>query len=201
MSSALRLVTMTRDAFLAWVPPNDRRYEFDGFSPLAMTGGTRNHARIVGNVQVALQNRLRGTRCEALGQDAGIATLGEAVRFPDVLVSCAPGLGSERLITGVVAVFEVVSPSSGRTDRIDKLREYRSVPTIRRYVILESRSAALTVLERKPGVVDWTAFSLVTGDILHMPEIGIDVPVAEFYERVDFPPERPLSAAEETEVG
>ncbi len=185
---------MTREEFLAWNPPDDRRYEFDGFSPVAMTGGTRNHARIVGNVQVALQTRLRGTECEALSQDAGLATLDEAVRFPDVLVSFARGSGSDRLITGVVVVFEVLSPSSGKTDRIDKLREYRAVPTIRRCVILESQSAASTVFKRQPGVMDWTARSLVAGDVLHMPEIGIEVPVSDFYERVDFPSDGAPSA-------
>ena len=187
MSSSLKTVTMTRDEFLAWAPADDRRYEFDGSAPVAMTGGTRNHARIAGNVQVALQTRLRGTPCEALSQDAGLATVGEAIRYPDVLVTCTRGPGSERLISGVVVVFEVLSPSSGRTDRIEKLLEYRAVPTIRRYVILEDRGPGLTVFEREPGVLAWTASALGGDDVLHMPEIGICVPVAEFYERVEFP--------------
>ncbi len=38
---------------------------------------------------------------------------------------------------GVIVVFEVLSPTSGRTDRIIKLREYQAVASIKRYVILD----------------------------------------------------------------
>ena len=187
MSTSLQAVTMTRDEFFAWVPPDDRRYEFDGSAPMAMTGGTVFHNRICHNLWAALRTRLRGTGCEALGPDTGVATSGQAVRYPDALVTCTAVQGRDRLVSGVVVVFEVLSPGSGRTDRIDKLLEYRAVPTVRRYVILENRGPGLTVLEREPGVMAWTASALGAGDVLHMPEIGISVPVSEFYERVDFP--------------
>jgi Uma2 family endonuclease len=79
----------------------------------------------------------------------------------------------------------VLSPTSGRTDRIDKLREYRAVPSIRRYVILEHGSIGLTVFARADGQEDWTAVALTAEDTLHIPEIGIEIPVAEFYEDTD----------------
>ena len=47
-------------------------------------------------------------------------------------------------------VFEVLSPSSGQTDRIVKVREYASVPTVRRYVILEYTSAGLHEIWNAP---------------------------------------------------
>jgi hypothetical protein len=34
-----------------------------------------------------------------------------------------------------VIIFEVISGDSGRRDRIEKVREYAAVPSIRRYVI------------------------------------------------------------------
>ena len=176
---------MTRAEFFAWEPPDDRRYEFDGFAPVAMTRGTINHHRIVHNISVALDVRLRGAPCEVVG-GAGVATPNDAVRYPDALVTCGRNDGESRLVEGVVVVFEVLSPSTGRTDRIDKLREYQAVASIRRYVILESRSLGLTVFERADGVHAWTASSLVEGDVLRLPEIGIEVPVDEFYERVEF---------------
>lgn len=36
---------MTQDQFLDWVQAQEGRYEFDGFQPVAMTGGTINHSR------------------------------------------------------------------------------------------------------------------------------------------------------------
>jgi Uma2 family endonuclease len=176
---------MTREEFLDWAAAQNQRYEFDGVRPVAMTGGTRNHSRISGNIYAALRQRLRGTGCEPLGPDAGVATIGEAVRYPDGLVTCTRGPGTDRVVPGVVVVFEVLSPTSGRTDRIEKLREYHAVPSIRRYVILEHTSVGLTVHARLNGQDPWTATPLTEDEFLRMPEIGIEIPVAEFYEGTD----------------
>jgi Uma2 family endonuclease len=176
---------MTRAEFFDWADSREGRYEFDGFEPVAMAGATRNHGRIAQNIYSALRTRLRGGPCEVLGADAGLATIGDAVRYPDALVTCTAGPGSDRVIPGVVIVFEVLSPTSGRTDRIVKLREYRAVSSIRRYVIVEYAGIGLMVLERTNGEDDWTATALASGDLSWMPEIGVEVPVTELYEGVD----------------
>ena len=41
---------MTREQFLAWEERQEQRYEFDGFQPVAMTGGTAAHAVIQHNL-------------------------------------------------------------------------------------------------------------------------------------------------------
>ena len=185
---------MTRDEFFAWAEADGGRWEFDGFAPVAMTGGTVNHNRIGRNLRAALSRRLQGSRCEPLGPDAGLATIGDTVRYPDALVTCIKAPGNALLVPGVVVVFEVLSPTSGRVDRIVKLREYRAVPTIRRYVILEYASAELTVFTRDRADADWIAVPLAAEDMLRMPEIGIEIPVVELYDDVEFP--SPADAAE-----
>ncbi len=193
MNVALRQPSMTRDQFLDWAQAQEGRYEFDGFQPVAMTGGTANHNRIIRNLHVALSARLGGTGCEALGPDAGVATVGDTVRYPDALVTCAKFPGSVLLIPGVVMVFEVLSPTSGRADWIDKLREYRAVPSIRRYVVLQYLSAGLTIFSRAHGTADWTAAALTADETLDMPELAIAVPVQEFYKGVDLPGTSPVA--------
>ena len=187
MSIAFHNPDMTRDQFFAWAEQDGGRWEFDGFEPIAMGGGTFNHSRIVRNLQTALHRRLRGSFCQSAGPDAGLATIGDAVRYPDALVTCAEVPGDARVVPGVVIVFEVISPSTAQTDRIIKLREYRAVPSIRRYVIVEQTSIGLTVLTRAAAAEDWTATALTAEETLQMPEIGIEIPVAEIYEDVDFP--------------
>jgi len=178
---------MTREEFFDWVQAQDTRYEFDGFAPVAMTGGNINHSQITQNILFSLRARLRGSPCRPLGPDVGLATVGDAVRYPDALVTCDKVRGLALTVSGAVVVFEVVSPTSGRTDRIVKLREYRAVPTIRCYVILEHNSVGLTVLTRQREDEDWTARALTSEDTLQLPEIGIEIPVAELYEDVDLP--------------
>lgn len=121
MNLTLRTPRMTREEFFNWAPAQDVRYEFDGSRPVAMTGGSRDHSRICQNLWSALRARLRESPGEPLGPDAGLATIGDAVRYPDALVTCTRGPGTDHVIPGVVVVFEVVSPSSSRVDRIIKV--------------------------------------------------------------------------------
>ena len=176
----------TQEEFFSWAERQEIRYEFDGSQPVAMTGGSGGHSMIGVNVVFALKSRLRNGPCLPLGSDAGVETVDAAVRYPDALVTCTRFDPKVRKIPGVVVVFEVISPSSGATDRIVKVREYAAVPTIRRYVILESTAAGLQVLERSSTEQVWQTTVLTIGDILRMPEIGIEVPVSEFYDGIEF---------------
>ncbi len=76
-------------------------------------------------------------------------------------------------------VFEILSTSPSRTDRIDKLREYQATRSILRYVILEQDSIAATVFLRQG--TEWTAHAYAGADVLLMPEIGIEIPLADIY--------------------
>ena len=188
MSATLRVPTMTRDQFLDWAEAQEGRHEFDGFAPVAMTGGNLNHNRIAFAIHTALRGRLKGGGCEPLGLDAGIATVGDTVRYPDGVVTCSPAQGVSRLVPNPIVVFEVISPTSGHVDRIVKVREYAAVASIRRYVIVESASVGLTVHERGEAEQRWTVTTAMAGDLLLLPEIGVEIPVAELYEGVDLPP-------------
>jgi Uma2 family endonuclease len=161
----------TQEHFFAWAGSQEGRYEFDGQQPVAMTGGTANHSVIMRNLHRAL------------------------VRYPDALVTCSRFPGNARTIPGVVAVFEIVSPGTSRVDRIVKVREYAGVPSILRYVILESTTAGLTIFEREGTETSWRAVTLTGDDVLRMPELAIEIAVAEFYEAVDFDNNDELDAA------
>jgi Uma2 family endonuclease len=176
----------TAEQFLAWAATQERRHEFDGFHPVAMTGGTARHNRITLNTHAALRSRLRGTQCSFFGQDLGVRTIGDAIRYPDALVTCTSFPETERLAPDVRVVFEVLSPDAGRRDRIEKVREYGAVPSILHYVIMESAGVGLLVLYREHGNDAWTALTLTSDDTLSLPEIGVEIPVAEFYEDVEF---------------
>jgi Uma2 family endonuclease len=181
MSIALR-APMTLAAFLDWESRQPVRYEFDGFHPVAMTGGSAAHAGIQRNLILALGTRLRGGPCQVFGSDLKIRAA-DAIRYPDAFVVCAPVPPDATVVTAPTVVFEVISPSTSGTDRIVKNREYRDTPSIQRYVILEQASIAATVHTRSGGA--WAVDFLVGAEAeLAMPEIGIAVPLAELYDGV-----------------
>jgi Uma2 family endonuclease len=190
MSVALSKV-WTEEAFLSWARRQEGRYEFDGFKPVAMTGGNANHGRIAHNIYSALGARLRGTPCSCFGPDLAVRTTAGKIRYPDALVTCTRFPGTAYIAPNPVIVFEVISLDSGGRDRIEKLREYAAVPSIRRYVIVESAGIGLTVLHRPEGGDAFTALPLLAEDTLHLPEIGIEVRVAEFYLDVEFDDDAP----------
>lgn len=192
MSHALR-PTMTLEAFLEWEERQPVRYEFDGFSAQAMTGGSADHARVQRNLIVALTTRLRGSYCEPFGSAPKIL-VGGSVRYPDAFVVCSPVRDKATLVTDPVVVFEIISPSTSGVDRITKNREYQNTPSIQRYVILEQDRQAATVFSRDHG--DWAGHVLVEDIDLAMPEIGISIPLADLYLGVELvvdPPAESLS--------
>jgi Uma2 family endonuclease len=176
----------TIERFLAWAERQDAHYEFNGVQPVAMTGANAWHDAITGNITVALRSRLRGKPCSSHGPNLGVQTAGSKVRYPDALITCTKFPGTDKLAPNVVVVFEVLSQTSGGTDRIKKVREYEAVPSIRRYIIVESASAGLQVLHRDSAGDAWTVRTLTRDEVLSLPEVGIEVPVSEIYEDVAF---------------
>lgn len=175
---------MSLDEFLDWEKRQELRYEFDGFVPVAMTGRTFAHATIQANLLTALGPRLRGTACRIIGSHLKIAVAG-SVRYPDAFVMCSQPPRDAQVIGDPVVVFEIISPSTATTDRVVKNREYRDTASVVRYVMLDQFRPAATIFERSGD--DWIGRIFEPPAVLLMPEIGIEVPLAELYEGVDFP--------------
>jgi Uma2 family endonuclease len=174
---------MTLTDFLAWEERQELRHEFDGVAVSAMTGGTYEHDAITYNIRKALDSRLEGKSCRPCGPNLKIIVQGK-VRYPDCMVTCTPIRRGATVIDNPVVVFEVISEDSARTDRIEKVREYQATATIQRYVIVEQRSVGALVLARDGD--HWRAAAATAGDVLVMPEIGIEMPLTEFYLGVEF---------------
>jgi len=183
MSAALQS-PMSVNEFLLWEEAQEFRWEFDGFAPVAMTGGTQEHSLIQGNLISALHARLRGRPCRVFTSDMKIHAAG-SIRYPDAFVACGTNPRGTMVIQDPVVVFEILSPSTALVDRVVKNQEYRATPSIQRYVMLEQDRMAATVFERAGD--DWVGHLLIGEAVLAMPEIGVELTLAEVYEGVAFP--------------
>jgi Uma2 family endonuclease len=184
MSVALR-TPMTLAEFLAWEERQELRYEFDGFQPIAMAGGTAAHAAIQRNLLYALTGGLRGKRCQPYGSDLKIKVADGQIRYPQAFVVCTPVSPRATVVSDPVVIFEVLSESSATDDFVTKNAEYRATPSVERYIVLQQTKAAAAVFSRKGD--DWVS-DILTGDdaILRMPEIGLDIALSEIYLGVAF---------------
>ena len=163
------------------------RHEFVNGRTFAMSGGSWNHNRIAGSVFAELSQQLRGKPCETfiadlklrikLGQD-------EFGYYPDVMVVCDRRDEQKFHVTNPSVVFEVLSPSTERVDRREKLLAYQGVATLDAYVLIEQTHPAVTVYRR---AAQWHPESLSGLDaVLSLPEIRVNLPLATVYERVDW---------------
>jgi len=150
---SVSLKPLTVDEFLAWERAQPARYEFDGIQPVAMTGGSRLHARMIARLTLALGNRLRAP-CEVFSSELKVITNGR-VRYPGVSVVCSAD-GDDDTIEPAI-VFEVLSPSTALTGRRVKAAEYAAVPGILAHVMPETTApkspsvAASRTGRRKPS--------------------------------------------------
>lgn len=174
---------MTMDQFLIWEEAQELRFEFDGVQPIAMAGGTAAHSAIQRNVLFSLTGRLRGMPCQPHGSELKIQVAGR-IRYPEAFVVCTPVSPRSKVVADPVVVFEVLSDGTANDDLVVKNAEYRATPSIQRYVVLQQTHAGAIVFARKGE--DWVT-ELVSGEeaVLRMPEIGIEIPLAELYTDVD----------------
>lgn len=183
MNVALRR-TMTLDDFLIWEAKQPERYEFNGFGPVAMNGGTAAHDTIRMNLSSELVVQLRGKSCRAHGTDLKVLVAGR-VRYPDAFVTCTPIANGATWADDPVVVFEVMSKSTAAIDQTTKNAEYRATPSIRRYIILSQESISANVYERRGE--QWVGTLVTDGAaVLAMPEIGVELPLAALYDGLEF---------------
>lgn len=148
------------------------------------------------NLAIAIGGRLRGKRCRFYPSDLKIETA-RGFRYSDGFVVCSPVARDATVVREPVVIFEVLSDSTARTDLVTKNREYAAIETMRRYIVLAKDAMAGTMFERIGD--DWVGHLLNTDSTLRMPEIGIEIPLMELCDGVEFPAaetNQPIGAAQ-----
>jgi Uma2 family endonuclease len=148
-----------------------------------MAGATRAHDRIVTNVIIALGARLRGGPCWPATDDLASRMVSGNVRRPDVTVDCGGGPKDLESAAPVV-FFEVLSPSTRGIDQIKKPDEYRQVPTLKHFVLLDPIRPHAWVWSRN-GDGEWSAVDAIglEADIA-LTGFGFSVSLRDIYDGV-----------------
>ncbi len=139
MADALRKL-MTVEDFYIWQLDQDERYELVEGVPVplrAMTGASNEHDTILVNCIGELHTRLRGKPCRVVSADTALRTSIRSTRRPDVMVECAPPQPRTYEARQPLVVIEVLSPSTRKFDLLNKLEEYRRMPTLRHILLID----------------------------------------------------------------
>lgn len=181
---------MTVEEFFEWQQGQDRNYELvDGvpvMSVKAMTGATDTHDRVTVNAIAVLWNQLRGKPCRPKTTDTSVRTI-RGTRRPDVTVECGRPDPKSMAADDPRLVIEVLSPSTTRYDRFQKLAEYQAHPAIQVILLVDTEQPRVTVWRRADAV--WTPHEEAgLQAIIDLPEIGTTLPLAELYDGLAFEP-------------
>jgi Uma2 family endonuclease len=143
---------MTQDEFLAWQERQDRLYELvDGVPVLPlkmMTGASQAHDRLVVNIIASLHQQLRGTPCRPTTDDLAVRIPAGNLRRPDVTVECGQADLRDLTVREPRAVVEVLSPSTMSFDRIRKLPEYQTIPSVMHILLVDTEAPRIDLLSR-----------------------------------------------------
>lgn len=99
----------------------------------AMSGASREHNLISGNVFAALHTQLAEGTCEVYASDMRLRTPDDLLTYPDVVVVCGePRFGDSEFDTllNPTLIVEVLSKSTESYDRLTKLAHYKRIPSL-----------------------------------------------------------------------
>jgi len=166
----------------------DTKHEYLGGLVYAMAGASEAHNVIAINLTAMLHAQLRGKACQPFGSDMKVRlqTLGDTYfYYPDAMVACDPSDSGHGWRERPTVLFEILSEDTRRLDEREKRFAYLQIPSLQAYVRIEQTGPEAIVERRASGT--WESQRLFGLDaILHLPEIGASLPLAELYERLGF---------------
>lgn len=169
--------------YLAHEESSETKHEYVDGLVVAMAGGTLEHARLSAEVSFRLRRALEGSDCRVLSSDGRIrvAAVNEA-RYADAVVVCGDierATDDPEALTNPTLIVEVLSPSTERVDRGEKLASYKRIPSLREYVLV-SQDRDRVELYRKVDV-GWLHLEAGPGEHLDLEAVPVRLSVDDLY--------------------
>jgi Uma2 family endonuclease len=180
-------IKVDKAAFFRFVASQaEGRFEYDrGRIVQQMTGGTRAHSLIAQRFISAFERRLDANLWLVTGHSFGVETP-DTVRYPDVLVEPMSGAMKGLTTERPAAIVEVLSPTTEEMDLNIKLSEYRSIASLKTYIVASQDEALCWVwLRADDGTIPELPNEI--GGLersIDIPALAVSVPLEEIYRGV-----------------
>ena len=181
---------LTPEQYLEIERAAETRSEFFNGRMYAMSGGSYNHVRIIGNLAFELRNSMKQRPCEVVTSDLRVrVSPGGLYTYPDVSVVCGePKFADDQKDTLLNPVFlaEVLSPSTEAYDRGFKSAQYRKLESLQEYALISQAEPRVEVFRRQPGG-DWLLSEAAGLDAAcSFDSVGCRIALADVYGKVTF---------------
>ena len=156
------------------------RHEYVAGEVYAMTGASRRHNRIAGNVYRKVSDAAAGGPCRVYMETVKLR-VEDIFYYPDVMVACEDEPEDPYYEDDPCLVVEVVSPSTESTDRREKLAAYKRLPGLEAYLIVDQdRKQVERHFRDEEGA--WRRGDLVEEGRFSIPRPETSISLAEIYE-------------------
>lgn len=186
------ITKVTAEEYLAMDRAAELRSEYIDGEIIAMSGGSLRHARLGTHLLGQLYSGLHGSECEAFGSDFRVRVSSRMYTYPDAIVVCGKPLladGRQDVLLNPTVIFEVLSPSTEYYDRGVKFQQYRTIESLQDYILVAQNQISIEQYTRGQAHT-WTLRDYGRSeDILQIASIGISLPLAAIYDRIEFPSE------------
>ncbi|APB33977.1 protein of unknown function DUF820 [Gloeomargarita lithophora Alchichica-D10] len=173
--------------YFAWEAKQLEKHELIDGRVYAMSGGTRNHSDISGNMMTMIKTHLRGSGCKVYNSDCRLHIIGTGnFTYPDLSVTCDKRDREHSLyITYPCLIVEVLSETTEAYDRGKKFEKYRRNPNLIDYILVSSEEIGIDIYHKNEAG-DWVILNYRAGDRVEFKSIDLTVAIEQVYEEVIF---------------
>ncbi len=176
---------LTVDEYLSHERHSQIKHEYTAGRLFAMAGASERHNRVCMNLGAQLHAATRLGSCVTYMSDMRLR-IDQVVYYPDLMVCCEESDNDPYIKHAPCLVVEVLSDSTERIDRGEKLYNYRQVPSLQCYLLLSQDRVQADLYQRNEAgqwlLQTWTDPS----DELALPCVSTPVSLAQVYERIVF---------------
>ena len=177
--------SMTAAEFLAWDETQTLRHEFVRGEVFAMAGAGEAHVTVALNIAMALRRHLHGTPCRTFITDMKLRVeAADAFYYPDVMVTCSPTDAGDPLVKREpVLLVEVLSPATAAYDRGDKFAAYRTLASLREYLLVDTDSRRCDLYRRGDDGL-WVLHPFEPGQAVRIESVALDLAATALWDEV-----------------
>lgn len=183
MHSSSLPAKLSVEDYLAGEDGAELRHEYIDGETYAMGDASDRHGLIASNLVALLRPQIRGRGCQLFVNDMKVRlriSSQDVFYYPDLLLACDPKDRETYFRTNPCAIIEILSKTTERIDRREKMFAYTRLPSLKDYLLISQTEWAVWHHRRSR---DWAADVLTDGG-LKLDCLDAELSLVSIYEEI-----------------
>lgn len=166
------------------------KHEYFKGEIFAMSGASFRHNKIITNLNRAILPYIGSGDCEMFGSDLRVHIPENSLfTYPDSIIICGePEFLDEHFdtVTNPSVIIQILSPSTKNYDRGTKFTLYRSIPSLKEYILIDSESVCIEIFSQSQ-LKTWSLEEFKSvDDSFSIKAVSIDIRISRIYSGLQF---------------